>query len=184
MADISRRRSPDLFGNVAVREIYALHAPELYRFALRQLGDGCAAEEVVQEVFLRMWSSAAGFKPELASMRVWLFAIARNVVIDEARSRLRHVKRMAAARTAAVPASEVSGDIAHITINRRLVHAALLRINTDQRTALVETYLRDRSYSEVASELDVPQATLRSRVHFGLKALRLAMEQMGVNRDV
>jgi RNA polymerase sigma-70 factor (ECF subfamily) len=180
MAHIGRRRT---FSDVAVREVYVLHAPELYRFALRQLGDGCAAEEVVQEVFLRAWSSAGGFKPELASMRVWLFAIARNVVIDEARSRLRHDKRMAAARTAAARADRVSGDIAHITINRRLVQAALLRINTDQRTALVETYLRDRSYREVASELDVPQATLRSRVHFGLKALRLAMEEMGLHRD-
>ncbi|WP_329791483.1 sigma-70 family RNA polymerase sigma factor [Lentzea sp. DG1S-22] len=184
MADISRRRSPDLIGNGAVREIYALHAPELYRFALRQLGDGCAAEEVVQETFLRVWSSARGFKPELASMRVWLFAIARNVVIDETRSRLRHDKRMAAARTAAARGGQMSSDIAHITINRRLVQAALLRLNIDQRTALVETYLRDRSYSEVASELDVPQATLRSRVHFGLKALRLVMTEMGVHREV
>ncbi|ANZ39895.1 hypothetical protein BBK82_31500 [Lentzea guizhouensis] len=115
-------------------------------------------------------------------MRVWLFAIARNVVIDEVRSRLRHDRRMAAAGRAVVEAGEPSSDFTSTTIDRRLVQIALRRISADQATALVETYLRDRSYREVATELDVPPATLRSRVHFGLKALRLAMEEMGVQR--
>ncbi|WP_439660257.1 sigma-70 family RNA polymerase sigma factor [Lentzea sp. HUAS TT2] len=165
-------------------EIYPLHAPELYRFALRQLSDSGAAEEAVQEVFLRAWRSGDGFRPELASMRVWLFAIARNVVIDETRSRLRHDRRVAAAQAAAAEAGEVSADIAGTTIDRRLVQLALLRISADQRAAVVETYLRGRSYRDVAAELDLPQATLRSRVHFGLKALRLTMEEMGVHRGM
>lgn len=171
---------PDLRGTVAFREIYAVHAAELHRFAVRQLGDDCAAEEVVQEVFLRVWRSADGFKPELASVRVWLFAIARNVVVDEVRSRLRHDKRMTAARTAAAEAGDRCKDFANTTIDHRLVHTGLLRINADQRAAVVETHLHGRSYRDVAAELDVPQATLRSRVHFGLKALRAAMEDMGV----
>ncbi|MDX8035423.1 sigma-70 family RNA polymerase sigma factor [Lentzea sp. BCCO 10_0856] len=181
MANIGTRRRPDLRGNVAVQEIYALYAPELYRFALRQLGDDCAAEEVVQEVFLRMWRSADGFRPELASLRVWLFAIARNVVIDEVRARLRQDKRLDAARTAAAAGGgENSSDFADTTLNRRVVEVALLRISAEHRAALVETYLRGRSYRDVAAELRVPQATLRSRVFLGLKAMRLAMDQMGV----
>lgn len=182
MAHIGTRRSFGLRGDIAVGESYALHAPELYRFAQRQLGDDCAAEEAVQEVFLRAWKSADRFRPELASLRVWLFAIACNVVIDETRSRLRHDRRMLAARTAAAEAGEMSTDFASTTIDRRLVHAALLRISADQRTAVVETYLRGRPYRDVAADLDVPQATLRSRVHFGLKALRLTLEEMGVRR--
>jgi RNA polymerase sigma-70 factor (ECF subfamily) len=183
MAHIGRRRRPDLRGNVVFQEIYALHAAELHRFALRQLGDDCAAEEVVQEVFLRAWRSADGFKPELATVRVWLFAIARNVVIDEVRSRLRNDKRMTAARAAAADAGEVSKDFVHTTIDGRLVQMGLSRINADQRAAVVETYLRGRSYRDVAAELEVPQATLRSRVHFGLKALRSVMADMGVRTE-
>src|SRR3712207_4036754 len=68
-----------------VRAAYAAHGAELYRFALRQLGDGGAAQDVVQEVFLRAWRSADAYDPRLASLRTWLFAIARNVVVDEAR---------------------------------------------------------------------------------------------------
>src|SRR4028118_965500 len=68
-----------------VQEAYAAHGAELYRFALRQLGDGGAAQDVVQEVFLRAWRASGSFDPHLASLRTWLFAIARNVVVDEAR---------------------------------------------------------------------------------------------------
>src|SRR3712207_7841140 len=64
---------------------YAAHGAELYRFALRQLGDGGAAQDVVQEVFLRAWRSADAYDPRLAGLRTWLFAIARNVVVDEVR---------------------------------------------------------------------------------------------------
>jgi RNA polymerase sigma-70 factor (ECF subfamily) len=73
------------FGPETVRAAYAVHTtPELYRFALR-LGDEGAAQEVVQEVFLRAWRRSDSFDPSVASPRVWLFAIARNAVIDEAR---------------------------------------------------------------------------------------------------
>ncbi len=178
MAIIGRRRAPtpslDLGAEDGVRAAYAAHGPELYRFALRQLGDEGAAQEVVQEVFLRAWRAADRFDPELASLRVWLFAIARNVVIDTTR-RDRRGER--------VPVSDpepVDSGFADAALDRWMVEEALLRISADHRAALVETYLRGRSYREVAAEQGVPQATLRSRVFFGLKALRLAMEEMGV----
>lgn len=163
--------------DVRVREVYAAHGPEIYRFALRQLGDGEAAEEAVQEVFLRAWRSAERFDPDLASLRVWLFAIARNVVIDEARARARHDRRLDAA---AADRQEDISDFADAVLDQRLVEEALHRISDDHRVALVETYLRGRTYRDVAAELSVSQVTLRSRVFFGLKALRLAMEEMGV----
>jgi RNA polymerase sigma-70 factor (ECF subfamily) len=65
-----------------LRAAYNAHGPELYRFALRSLGDDGAAQDAVQETFLRAWRSSSRFDPELASLRVWLFAIARNTVVD------------------------------------------------------------------------------------------------------
>jgi hypothetical protein len=76
---------PGLDSESALRAAYAARGAELYRFALRQLSDDGTAQEVVQEVFLRAWRRADSFDPAVASVRVWLFAIARNVVIDEAR---------------------------------------------------------------------------------------------------
>src|SRR5204862_587410 len=70
-----------------VREAYAAHAGELYGFAVRSLGDAGLAEEAVQETFVRAWRAGERFDPEIGSLRTWLFAILRNVVIDLSRAR-------------------------------------------------------------------------------------------------
>ena len=70
-----------------MREAYAAHAGELYGFALRSLGDSGLAEEAVQETFLRAWRAGDRYDPQIGSLRTWLFAILRNVVIDLGRAR-------------------------------------------------------------------------------------------------
>ena len=65
-----------------VREAYSAHGSELYGFAVRSLGDSGLAEEAVQETFLRAWRAGERFDPQIGSLRTWLFAILRNVVID------------------------------------------------------------------------------------------------------
>src|ERR1044072_4843921 len=70
-----------------VREAYAAHAAELYGFAVRSLDDSGLAEEAVQETFLRAWRAGERFDPQIGSLRTWLFAILRNVVIDLGRAR-------------------------------------------------------------------------------------------------
>src|SRR6195952_551026 len=70
-----------------VREAYAAHSGELYGFALRSLNDAGLAEEAVQETFLRAWRAGGRYAPQIGSLRTWLFAILRNVVIDLGRAR-------------------------------------------------------------------------------------------------
>lgn len=173
------RTDPDLSRDDGIRAAYAEHGAELYRFALRQLDDEGAARDVVQETFVRAWRAADRFDPSLASLRVWLFAIARNLVIDESRRK--------AARPATPQPPELLTELGPITddaddkaVLSWLVEEALQRIRPEARSALVETYLRGRPYDEVAAEQGVPVGTLRSRVFYGLKALRLAMDEMGV----
>lgn len=162
-----------------LRAAYDAHGPELYRFALRQLGDQGAAQDVVQEVFLRAWRSAASFDPELASLRVWLFAIARNVVIDESRrARARPWQApVDAARVEQAPATVRFDDA---SVDAWIVEEALARLTEPHRVALVHIYLLGRPHGEVAAEQGIPLGTLRSRVFYGLKALRLALDEMGV----
>src|SRR5436853_6474109 len=78
---------PALATDDGVRAVYAAHGPELYRFAVRSLGDRGLAEEAVQETFVRAWQAADRFDDALGSLRTWLFAIIRNVVIDLSRAR-------------------------------------------------------------------------------------------------
>lgn len=169
----------ELRSEQGIRSAYAAHGAQLYRFALRKLGDEGRARDVVQEVFLRAWRSADKFDPEIGSLRVWLFAIARNAVIDDVRRAGSQPARLfeSGALAALGPGLPEHEDAVMTTW---LVEEALRRISTEHRTALVETYLRSRPYAEVAAEHGVPVGTLRSRVFYGLKSLRLAMEEMGV----
>jgi RNA polymerase sigma-70 factor, ECF subfamily len=156
-----------------VRDAYAAHAGELYGFALRSLEDPGLAEEAVQDTFLRAWRAGERFDPELGSLRTWLFAILRNVVIDLGRAR---------ASRPGVTGAELP-DVGHEPFEEILVtwqvEEALRRIGEQHRRVLVETYLRGRPYGEVATELGVPEGTIKSRVYYGLRALRNALEEMG-----
>jgi len=155
-----------------VREAYAAHAGELYGFAIRSLRDPGLAEEAVQDTFLRAWRAGDRFDPELGSLRTWLFAILRNVVIDLGRAR---ASRPTVGAELPEPAHE---PFESLLLNWQ-VEEALRRIGEQHRRVLVETYLRGRPYAEVAAELAVPEGTIKSRVYYGLRALRNALEEMG-----
>lgn len=172
---------PGLTSEEALRAAYAAHGAELYRFALRQLDDEGAAQEIVQEVFLRAWRRADSYDPEVASLRVWLFAIARNLVIDEARRiAVRPWRRsLSGDPTEQAPVPLVPGADQSV-VDTWVVEEAMRRIRPEHRAAIVATYLLGRPHADVAAELGVPVGTVRSRVFYGLKALRLAMDEMGV----
>ena len=161
-----------------LRAAYAAHGGELYGFALRSLGDAGLAEEAVQETFLRAWRHSDRFDPEVASLRTWLFAICRHVVIDLARRRA--VRPPLADVPVADDADVVTGDEVDRALTAWQVEEALRRIGDEHRRVLVEVYYRARPYAEVAGELGVPVGTVKSRVYYGLRALRLALEEMGV----
>jgi RNA polymerase sigma-70 factor (ECF subfamily) len=155
-----------------VREAYAAHSGELYGFAMRSLGDSGLAEEAVQETFVRAWRAGERFDPEIGSLRTWLFAILRNVVIDLSRAR-------AARPRVAEGGIEPSVEPLEQALLAWQVEEAMRRIGEDHRRVLLETHFRGRPYTEVAAELGVPEGTVKSRVYYGLKALRVVLEEMG-----
>lgn len=155
-----------------VREAYAAHAGELYGFACRSLGDSGLAEEAVQETFLRAWRAGERFDPQIGSLRTWLFAILRNVVVDLSRAR-------AARPGLADRGIEPSVDPLEEALLAWQVEEAMRMIGEQHRQVLVETYYRGRPYAEVAAELGVPEGTVKSRVYYGLRALKVALEEIG-----
>ena len=156
-----------------VREAYAAHSGELYGFAMRSLGDAGLAEEAVQETFLRAWKAGERYDPEIGSLRTWLFAILRNVVIDMGRAR--------ASRPRLGPEQGIEPSVEPLeqALVAWQVEEAMRRIGEDHRQVLLETHFKARPYAEVAEELGVPEGTIKSRVYYGLKALRVALEEIG-----
>jgi RNA polymerase sigma-70 factor (ECF subfamily) len=169
-----------LGSDAGVRAVYRAHGSELYRFALRSLGDAGLAEEAVQETFLRAWQAAERFDERLGSLRTWLFAIVRNVVIDLSRAR--------AVRPPVAGTHESMLDLVHErhvdeALDRLVrtweVEEALRKIGDEHRVALVEVHYKGRPYADVAQDLGVPPGTVKSRVFYGLRAMKLALEEMG-----
>ena len=172
---------PALATDDGVRAVYAAHGPELYRFAVRSLGDRGLAEEAVQETFVRAWRASDRFDDELGSLRTWLFAIVRNVVIDLSRAR--------AVRPGLSMSDPSTDDGAFVdeAFDRVLtawqVEEALRMLSEEHRSALVEVHYKGRPYGDVAAALGVPTGTVKSRVYYALKAMRLALEELGWSSD-
>jgi RNA polymerase sigma-70 factor (ECF subfamily) len=148
---------------------FTAHGGELYGYARRALGDSGLAEEAVQETFARAWRARDRFDPTLGGIRAWLFAIERRIIIDLARKR--------AVRSADRLPPEHS-DLEE-AMRGWLVEEALRRLRPEHRSVVVEIYYRGRPSSEVATLLGIPEGTVRSRLFYALKALRLALDEIG-----
>ena len=168
---------PDLAGEDGLRAAWLAHADELLGFARRALGDPASADEAVQETFLRAWRAAASYD-RTRPLRPWLFTILRHVVVDEARSRQGRALPQHEGGAPDDPATGMREPLDGL-LDEWLLHEALRRVREDHRVVLVETYYRDRSYADVARDLGIPEGTARSRAFYGLRALRLALEEMG-----
>jgi RNA polymerase sigma-70 factor (ECF subfamily) len=161
-----------------MRAAYDAFGGELYRMALRALNDDTLAEEAVQETFLRAWRASDRHDPHKSSLRTWLFAIARNVTIDLARARSARPRRAERAETEP-ERTQAAQDMAEESLRAWEIEEALRLIGPHHRYAIVQTYYRDRPCAEVAAEAGVPVGTMRSRLYYGLKALRSVLEDRG-----
>ncbi|MBP1161255.1 sigma-70 family RNA polymerase sigma factor [Rhodococcus sp. PvR099] len=178
-----RQRADQSVGSLAddtvLRAAYDDHGSELFALAYRSLGDRGRAEEAVQETFLRAWRGADRYDPQRSALRTWLYAICRNVVIDASRARAAR-PRLADAEPPDLPV--VERPLEQLLVGLQM-EEALRRLSEQHRLVLVEIHLRDRPAGEVAAQLGLPVGTVRSRVYYGLKALRLVLEEMGWHGD-
>jgi RNA polymerase sigma-70 factor (ECF subfamily) len=152
---------------------YACHKRRLIARAIRVVVDPDLAEDAVQEAFIRAWRARATFDPSVGPIENWLLAITGNVAVDLARARARRPSVSATEPDSNRPAPNLD-PIDRIVLRAELRHA-LREISADHRMAVVEVIVKDRPYAEVAAELGVNVGTLRTRVHYGLRQLRLLM---------
>ena len=158
-----------------MQRLHEQHADALWGYCVRLTGhDRTRAEDVAQETLLRAWRHLDVLDEGHGSVRAWLFTVARNLVIDDWRSR-RHRE----VSVADVPEAE-SVDAAEQLLQGWVVTEAVGRLSEDHRAVLLECYYRGHSVAEAARRLGVPEGTVKSRTHYALRALRLTLEEMGV----
>ncbi|MFB9377052.1 RNA polymerase sigma factor [Kineococcus gynurae] len=151
----------------------------LLAYAVNALGDRAAGEDALQETFVRAWTARERYSPERASPRTWLFAIARNVVVDAVRARSRRprpVEDVATAGAAPQETAPTGPDTHAASLDRLLVVESLAKLSPEHREVLVRIHLGGASYQEVSEMTGVPVATLRTRTFYALKALRALLQ--------
>lgn len=162
---------------VLMQQLHDEHAAALWGYCLRLTGhDRAKAEDVVQETLLRAWRNWDRLDESRGSVRAWLFTVARNIVIDEWRTR----RSQSEFPVADVPEAPGVSDRTDELLLSWVVAEAVSTLSADHRAVLVECYFHGASVGQAAHRLGIPEGTVKSRTHYALRALRLALQEMGV----
>lgn len=159
-----------------LRALHDEHAAALWGFVLRLTnGDRGRAEDVVQETLFRAWRRPSVLSQQESSARGWLFTVARNIVVDGWRAD----RRRPTSPSDSAP-EPVEPDATDRALQAMVVAEAMRRLSHDHGAVLLECYFRGCTAAQAAARLGVPVGTVKSRLHYALHALRLALEEMGV----
>jgi len=164
----------------ALAEAYRRHAGAVYGLARRLLANPAMAEEVVQEVFLRLWNQPDRFDPQRGSLRSYLLAQCHGRSVDLLRSESsrRNREERDSRRTA-----EAGYDLEHEVLDLNVaegVRTAMGQLSEGERRAIELAYLGGHTYREVAQLLGEPEGTVKSRIRSGLRKLRTELIDAGI----
>lgn len=169
MHEIERLLSDVAAGDMAAfRALYDSAAGRLLAIATNILREREAAEDAVQEAFLRIWRRAGSYEPSRGSPLAWMGVIARNAALDHARRR-RPVEELQAADVIALAVQPVEPPDARLG-------QCLGRLPADQAKAIVTMYNYGLSHAELAQQLSAPLGTVKSWVRRGTQSLKECME--------
>ena len=161
-----------------LRELYRRYAGELFGFAASALGDREQAEEVVQDVFAQLWRHAGEYDHRRASVRTWLYAIARNRIVDAHRRAAARPKR-ADEEVSLDSAAEIDAALDQAVL-RWQITAALARLSPAHREVIRLAHYGGLTMREIAERTGIPLGTVKSRTSYALRSLRLILDEMEV----
>jgi RNA polymerase sigma-70 factor (ECF subfamily) len=159
----------------AFAELYRRFARPVLGMAMRQLGDNGRAEDATQETFAAVWRSARSFRSDRGTGSAWLYAVARHAIIDRARQRREPVAEVVPDKPSAEAGPDDEAELSWLAWR---VHAALEQLPERERVVLELAYWSGLSQSEIASYLDVPLGTVKTRTRTGLARLAPLLEEV------
>ncbi|WP_235965559.1 sigma-70 family RNA polymerase sigma factor [Micromonospora rubida] len=159
-------------GDRRLHDLMSAYQQPLLKYAQRLTGgDAARAEDVVQEAFLRAWTHIDRLTDDRGSVLGWLRRVVHNLVMDGYRAQRSRPAEVEIENAGTVAAPDVTADV----VNSLLVEQVLGVLWPQHRAALVETYLKGRTAAEVSAALGVPVGTVKSRVHYAMRAVRAAL---------
>jgi RNA polymerase sigma-70 factor, ECF subfamily len=161
-----------------LRTLHAEHGGALWSYVVGLTnGDRAQAQDVVQETMLRAWRNPQVLAQASGSARGWLFTVAKRIVIDEWRT-----ARYRRERVVDTLPEQPMPDATDRAIDQQLVVAAMRTLSAEHQAVVLECYFRGSSVAEASTALGIPPGTVKSRTHYALRALKLALDEMGVAR--
>ncbi|HXR76822.1 MAG TPA: sigma-70 family RNA polymerase sigma factor [Bryobacteraceae bacterium] len=176
---------PDLIARLkeknheAIGEVYDRYGKLAYSVTLRITRNQQTAEDLVQEVFLRVWNRAHKFDSSRGSLGMWILCIARNVAIDHLRSTATRIARRQSTETDLEKLCFHDDFVSRISIMQQMkaVRAAAANLNANQRSVLELAYFEGLTHSEIAERLNQPLGTIKTWVRTALISIRSEMTQ-------
>ena len=167
----------------ALDEVYGRYARSVYGLAYRILGEPAAAEDVVQDVFLKLWRQPGSYNAERGSLGSWLLGVGHNRAIDVLRRRRSHQEQALpeAGEPVLVPDGLVDmADVASVREASEAVRRALMRIPPEQRRVIEMAFFEGKTHVEISEELGEPLGTAKTRIRLGMRKLRALLEAEGI----
>jgi RNA polymerase sigma-70 factor (ECF subfamily) len=168
------------YDQAALAEAYRRHAGAVFGLARRLLVEPALAEEIVQEVFIRLWHDPARYDPERGTMRSYLLTQTHGRSIDLLRADVsRRNREERDARRTAEAGADIEREVWDLTTAQH-VRESLATLPPDERTAIELAYWGGYTYREVAAHLEQPEGTIKSRIRAGLSRLRQDLVAAGI----
>ncbi len=164
----------------ALSVLYDRYYRLVFGVALNVVHDRALAEEITQDVFLRVWENATTYKEDLVKVKTWLLKIARNRAIDVLRSYRSRPERHAVDWAVLTPQEMHNTDnpqkAAELTLEKERIHAAIAQLPEAQKRALTLAYFQGYTHQEVAQQLDEPLGTVKTRIRRAMLKLRKLLQ--------
>ncbi len=175
---------PDLIHQIqsgneeALLQLHDEFATPVYSVAYHVLGNSQDAEEVTQDVFLKLWDKSQSFDPDRGKFTSWLLTIARRTAIDRLRKRQRREPPDNSVSIDSAPyLSEIIGGEEDITDLQHSLLSVMDELPTDQRDAIYLAYFHGMSHSDIAAHVNKPLGTIKSHIRMGMQKLRIIWMQ-------
>jgi RNA polymerase sigma-70 factor, ECF subfamily len=173
----------------AVGTLYDRYGHLVYTVAYNMVGDQGTAEEITQDVFIKVWEKASTYRPDMAKFSSWLISIARHCAIDELRRRGVRAEKNSVelpeeegetGESGLLPTLDGPEELVETAMQQENIQKVISTLPEDQGQVLRLAFFKGLSQSEIASQLGEPLGTVKSRIRLAMQKMREMMIEKGI----